>query len=106
MTGLKRILGRTHNVTYTLTMRILLLTTMLLCASFAQILFISLMGASEGTLGIRPLTSKCVGVLIRQSELNSLREGVWENDFLVRVRYDVRRGLSRPYCLGHDLYYE
>jgi len=70
-----------------------------------QLVTINLTGGAGGSLGIRPVTHKCVGLTIDGVTTSALPSGDWRFDYLLHVHYQLpenREGLQL--CLGQDVW--
>lgn len=70
-----------------------------------QLVAINLSGGVGGSLGIRPVTHKCIGLTIDGTTTSALPTGDWGFDTLVHFRYslpEVREG--KRLCLGQDIW--
>lgn len=70
-----------------------------------QLVAINLSGGVSGSLGIRPVTHKCIGFVIEGSTTSALPSGHWGFDTLLHFKYYIpeeREG--KRLCLGQDVW--
>jgi hypothetical protein len=70
-----------------------------------QLVSINLSGGVGGSLGIRPVTHKCIGFVIDGVTTSALPSGDWGFDRFLSVRYSLpeeREGARL--CLGQDVW--
>jgi hypothetical protein len=87
---------------------ILLAFTILLLLTQLQPLFLRVLGAVDGTFGLRPVTHQCAGLRLTGGfVLERFPATEWEGKFgFFRARYFVTRdAMDWDFCLGQDIWF-
>ena len=70
-----------------------------------QLVAVNFFGGVGGSLGIRPVSHRCIGITIDGVTTSALPSGDWGFDYLLHVRYrlpEEREGVRL--CLGQDIW--